>query len=162
MHGNRRFAAVTRSLVMVAVFVAFSSPFAGSADAGDKKKNIELALKVGTTAKPYITVRPRDAKIWRNKPGKPKNVRWWWTVNKTSYAEIFWEIRYEPSKGGGTANYFGDVDIECGQAEIKVQPDKMPDSPNAEWPYSITAYACANGVKAQKLATLNPRIIWAD
>ena len=162
MHENRRFAGVTGTLAIVAVFVAFSSLFAGSADASDKKKNIELTLEVGATAKPFITVRPRDAKIWRNKPDKPKKVRWWWTVNKTSHAEIFWEIRYDPSKGGGTANYFGDVDIECGQAEIKVQPDKKPDFPKAEWPYSITVYACRDGVKAQEIATIDPRIIWND
>ncbi len=48
------------------------------------------------------------------------------------------------------------------QHDIKVQPDKKPDIPKAEWPYSITVFACLDGVKAQKLATLDPRIIWQD
>ena len=98
---------------------------------------------------------------WRNKPNKPKKVEWT-TVNTTRYPELFWELRYDPSKGGGTADYFGDVDIECGVANIKVQPDKKPDFPNAQWPYSVTAYACADGVKAQEVATVDPRIVWKD
>jgi hypothetical protein len=152
MHHRSRFAIIIFGLVIAAVLIA------GSANAADKKRYIELKLDVGSTAKPFIRVLPRDAKIWRNKPGKPKKVEWWWTTNKTSYSEIFWEIRYDPSKGGGTADYFGDVDIACGESK----PDKKPDFPNAEWPYSITVYACSDGVKAQKIATLDPRIKWQD
>jgi hypothetical protein len=146
------------ALIIVVAAVLIASP----ADAADKKTNIQLALDQNINSVVIIKVQPRDAKIWRNKPDKPKKVEWWWTVNDTSYTEIFWEIRYDPSKGGGTANYFGDVDIECGKNEIKVQPDKKPDFPNAVWPYSVTVYACSNGAKAQKLATVDPRIIWKD
>jgi len=143
------------ALIIVAVFVASFSY------AADKKTNIQLALDQNVNGEVVIKVQPRDAKIWRNKPDKPKKVEWWWTVNDTSYPEIFWEIRYDASKGG-TADYFGEVNIECGQKEIKVQPDKKPDIPKAEWPYSITVYACKDGVKAQKIATVDPRIIWQD
>jgi hypothetical protein len=146
------------ALIIVVAAVLIASP----ADAADKKTNIQLALDQNINSVVIIKVQPRDAKIWRNKPDKPKKVEWWWTVNDTSYTEIFLEIRYDPSKGGGTANYFGDVDIECGKNEIKVQPDKKPDFPNAVWPYSVTVYACSNGAKAQKLATVDPRIIWKD
>ena len=82
--------------------------------------------------------------------------------NRTSFNEIFWEFRYDSSKGGDAPNYFGDVDLGCGQKKIKAQPDKKPDSPNAEWPYSITAYACIDGVKGQEIATFDARIIWKD
>jgi len=106
-------------------------------------------------------VDPLNTKIGRNNPNKPKKVNWS-TFNCSPYDELFWELRYDPSKGGGAANYFGDVDIECGKIEIKVQPYNKPDFPNAEWPYSITVYACADGVKAQKIATIDPRIKWQD
>lgn len=162
MHRGTHFASITLALVVAAVFLAFSGPIAGSAGAADKKTTIQLVLNQNVAGIPTIKVQPRDAKIWRNKPEKPKMVEWWWTDNDTSYSEIFWEIRYDPSKGGGTANYFGDVDIECGKTEIKVQPDKKPDFPKAEWPYSITVYACVDGVKAQKIASIDPRIIWND
>jgi len=156
MQQRFRFATITLGLVIAAVLIA------GPADAADKKTTIQLRLDQNINGVPIIKVQPRDAKIWRNKPDKPKKVEWWWTSNDTSYSEIFWEIRYDPSKGGGTADYFGDVDIECGKNEIKVQPDKKPDFPNAEWPYSITVYACKDGVKAQEVASVDPRIIWND
>jgi hypothetical protein len=153
---GRHIAVMALAVVIAAVLIA------GPADAADKKTNIQLMLSQNINGMPIIKVQPRDAKIWRNKPDKPKKVEWWWTFNDTSYSEIFWEIRYDPSKGGGTADYFGDVDIECGKNEIKVQPDKKPDFPNAEWPYSITVYACKDGVKAQEIASVDPRIIWKD
>jgi hypothetical protein len=156
MRYGHRFAATTLALITAAVLIS------AAADAADKKTNIQLALDQNINGEVVIKVQPRDAKIWRNKPDKPKKVEWFWTVNDTSYREIFWEIRYDPSKGGDTANYFGDVDIECGRKDIQVQPDKKPDIPKAQWPYSITVYACKDGVKAQKLATLDPRIVWQD
>jgi len=156
MQRNRCFTAMALIIVVAAVLIA--SP----ADAADKKTTIQLRLDQNINGMPIVKVQPRDAKIWRNKPDKPKKVEWWWSFNDTSYSEIFWEIRYDPSKGGGTADYFGDVDIECGKNEIKVQPDKKPDFPNAEWPYSITVYACKDGVKAQEIASVDPRIIWND
>ena len=156
MRYGHRFAATTLALIIAAVFIA------GFSHAADKKTTIHLALDQNINGEVVIKVQPRDAKIWRNKPDKPKKVEWWWQINDTSYSEIFWEIRYDPSKGGGTADYFGNVNIGCGTNEIKVQPDKKPDFEKAEWPYSIAVYTCRDGVKAQKLATLDPRIIWQD
>ena len=161
MYRDHRFATVTRAFVIVAVLVAFSGPFAGSARAADKT-DVRLSLEVVGNGVARIRVQPPYAKIWRNKPDKPNKVLWWMVDNKTSYSEICWEFRYDPSKEGATANYFGDVDIKCGETRVKVQPDMKPDSPNAKWPYSITAYACVDGVKGQKIAAVDARIIWKD
>jgi len=153
-HGHR-FAVMALGVIIAVVLTA------GLANAADKKTNIQLTLSLDPSGNVLVKVQPLAAKIWRNQPDKPKKVNWW-TVNYSPYDGLFWELRYDPDKGGGTADYFGDVDIECGESEIKVQPDKKPDFPNAEWPYSVTVYACFDGVKAQKLATLDPRIVWKD
>ena len=155
MKGNRRFSALTLATAIAAVSIA------GFTGATDKKTNIRLTLRQDRNGDLLVIVRPQNAKIWRNNPDKPKKVNWW-TDNYSTYGELFWELRYDPDKGGGTADYFGEVDIECGQKEIKVQPDKKPDFPEAEWPYSITVYACIDGAKAQKIAAVDPRIIWKD
>ena len=160
MHGNRRLAAITNTLAIAVVLAVFSGPLAGPADAGENKV-VELQVMTTPTGQFVITVDPAYAKIWRNKPDKPKKINWK-TIDNSPYEELFWELRYDPSKGGGTADYFGDVDIECGQTAIKVQPDKKPDYPNAEWPYSVTVYVCADGVKGKELAAVDPRIIWKD
>jgi len=161
VYRDHRFAAVTRASVIVAVLVAFCGPFAGSANAGDTKA-VRLDLEQGVTGAARVVVNPRDAKIWRNAPGKAQKIRWRMRRNRTSYSQILWEFRYDPSKAGATADYFGDVDLECGGTKVEVPPEIKPDSPNAVWPYTITAYACTNGVKAQKIATFNARIIWRD
>jgi len=156
MKKRLRFATITLTIVIAAVLIA------GSTGAADKKTTIQLRLDENLAERAVIEVQPLDAKIWRNKPDKPKKVEWWWESNVTSFSEIYWEIRYDPSKEGATANYFGDVDIKCGETRVKVQPDKKPDFPKAEWPYSITVFACRDGVKAQEIATVDPRIIWQD
>ncbi|MCW8985538.1 MAG: hypothetical protein OQK55_09360 [Thermoanaerobaculales bacterium] len=154
MRRVHRFASMTLALVIAAAL------FSGSAQAADKT-DVKLTLTVDSAGTATISVDPEDAKIWRNKPDKPKKV-YWKTENNSSHDQLFWELRYDPSKGGGTANYFGDVDIKCGETRVKVQPDKKPDFPKAEWPYSITVFACKDGVKAQEIATVDPRIIWQD
>ena len=146
---------------MALAFVFATVLVAGSAPAADKKTNVQLTLKLAINGNTLIKVQPRDAKIWRDNPDKPKKINWW-TVNFTSFDELFWELRYEPSKGEASANYFGDVDIECREDEITIRPGRTPDIPKAQWPYSITVYACVDGVKAQKLATIDPSIIWND
>lgn len=161
VYRDHSFATVTWAFVIVAVLVAFCGPFAGSARAADNKV-VKLSLEVGVTGAPRIRVQPPYAKIWRNKPDKPNKVLWWMVDNKTPYSEIFWEFRYDSSKKGATADYFGDVDLECGGTRVEVPPEMKPDSPGAEWPHSITAYACADGGKAQKIATFDARIIWKD
>jgi len=160
MSSKHRVTRITRAVVFVAALAVFGGPLASSAMAKDQTE-IQLALSLDLKGNAVVKVVPSQAKIWRKKPDKPKKV-YWWTVNTTPYEELFWELRYDPSKGGGTADYFGDVDIECGTESIKVQPDKTPDFPYAEWPYSVSVYACANGEKAQKLGTVDPRIVWKD
>lgn len=145
---------------VAAALVFFSGPGAGSARA-DESKDITLELSIDGAGTATITVDPEDAQIWRNKPNKPKKVNWK-TVNSSPHPGLFWELRYDPDKGGGSADYFGEVDIACGETGTKVQPDKKPDFPHAQWPYSVTVYACAEGAKGQQLATVDPRIVWKD
>ena len=154
MQNPLRLATMTLAIVIAALLIA------GSAEAADKK-DVKLTLDINSAGTAVISVDPEDAQIWRNKPNKPKKVNWK-TVNNSSHAQLFWELRYDPDKGGGTANYFGDVDIACGETAKKIQPDKKPDFPYAQWPYSVTAYACVDGVKGQEVATVDPRIIWND
>lgn len=162
MHRNHRIANITWAIVGVAIIIAFSGPCAGSAQAGDTKV-VKLELDEVGSGITRIRVNPREAKIWRAAPGKAQKIRWWMIRNRTSYPKIMWEFRYDASKQGATADYFGDVDLECGGTRVEVPPEMKPDSPNAEWPYSITAYACVDGVKAQKIATVDTaRVVWQD
>lgn len=149
-----------RLAIMALAAVIAGLMIAGTAEAADEK-DVKLTLPVSSAGPATITVDPEDAEIRRNKPNKPKKV-YWHTVNESSHDQLFWELRYDPGKGGGTANYFGDVDIECGKTAIKVQPDKKPDFPYPQWPSSVTVYACADGIKAQKVAAVDPRTIWKD
>jgi len=154
MNRDRHYSPVTLALIVVASLAA------GSAFAADKTE-INLTLTVDSSGAATINVDPEDATIWRNKPDKPKKV-YWMTENNSSYDELFWELRYDPDKGGGSANYFGDVDIACGESDIKVQPDKKPDIPYAEWPYSVTVYSCVDGEKSEMILEVDPRIKWGD
>lgn len=149
-----------RQLVVFSFVLLTAVMLAGSAEAADQKE-VKLTLNVNSSGASTITVDPENTQIWRNKPNKPKKI-YWKTVNNSSHAQLFWELRYDPEKGGGTANYFGDVDLECGTTSIKVQPDKKPDFPFAQWPYSVTVYSCVDGSKGQKLAEVDPRIVWKD
>jgi hypothetical protein len=124
-----------------------SGVLAGSANAGDRKV-VRLELKQVSTGAPIIIVNPPHAKIWRKAPGKAQEIRWWMKRNRTSYYEIVWEFRYDPTKKGAAADYFGEVDLGCGETRVDALPKMKPDSPNAEWPYTITAYACHKGKKA--------------
>jgi hypothetical protein len=133
---------------------------ASSLDAGDSK-SITLTLAIDGSGTATISVDPENAMIWRNRPDKPKKVEWR-TVNDTAHAELYWELRFDPDKGGGSADYFGDVDIACRESAKKVQPDKKPDFPFAQWPYSVTVFTCVDGVKGERLVTADPRIVWKD
>lgn len=143
-----------------AVIVTFGGLSATTSEAADKT-DVELTLAVDSAGTATITIDPEDAQIWRNELDKPKKI-YWTTVNTSSHDQLFWELRYAPDKGGGSADYFGNVDIVCGETDIKVQPDKKPDVPYAQWPYSVTVFACADGAKGQELATVDPRIVWKD
>jgi hypothetical protein len=146
------------SLIVAIATVALVAT--GTAEAADKT-DVQLTLMDDGSGALAISVDPENAQIWRNKPDKPKKV-YWYTANETSYDELSWELRYDPSKGGGTADYFGAVDIECGKDSIKVQPDKKPDAPHAEWPYSVAVYSCVDGARGDLLAEVDPRIVWKD
>ena len=108
-----------------------------------------------------IIVTPETATIWRTKHGKVKKVEWAALAN-AEYPELYWELRWAPSKGGGSDNFFGDVDLPCGESHIKVQPRPKPTIPYAEWPYMVTVYSCSDGAKGQEIATVDPRIRWDD
>jgi hypothetical protein len=149
-----------RSIVMILLFVVMAAVVSDPAQAADKK-DVQLTLSVDSAGNATISVHPQDQHIWRNKPNKPKKINWK-TVNNSSHIQLFWELRYDPGKGGGTADYFGDVDIECDQTAIKVQPDKKPEFPYAQWPYSVAVFACVDGAKGDKLAEVDPRIVWKD
>jgi hypothetical protein len=161
MHRDQRFAAITRSLRVVGVLAVLSvGLLAGPAHAGDDRL-VRLKLLTESSGRQLIMVDPPHAKIWRNTPNKPKNVSWS-TVNYSPYEQLYWEIRYHPSGSGNSANYFGDVDIECGETEIIVQPDIKPDSAHAEWAYKVTVYACVDGARGQYVANDTARIVWKD
>lgn len=124
-------------------------------------REITLGLSINEAGHPTITVSPETAAIWRNKHGKVKKVEWAALAN-AEHAELYWELRWAPSKGGGTDNFFGNVDLPCGVTKIKVQPNPKPKIPYAEWPYMVTVYSCSGGAKGQRLATVDPRIRWDD
>ena len=149
-----------RLAIMALAAIIAGLMIAGTAEAADTK-DVKLTLNFDAAGAASISVDPEDAQIWRKKPDKPKKVNWK-TVNKSRHTQLFWELRYDPDKGGGSANYFGDVDIACGETAKKVQPDKKPDFPYAQWPYSVTVYSCVDGAKGAKLAEVDPRIVWKD
>ncbi len=124
-------------------------------------REITLELTMDGAGYPTIIVTPETATIWRTKHGKVKKVEWTALAN-AEHAELYWELRWDPSKGGESENFFGNVDLPCGVTEIKVQPKPKPTIPYAEWPYMVTVYSCSDGAKGQELATVDPRIRWDD
>jgi hypothetical protein len=161
MFRDRRFAPITLALTIAVVLVASGGPMAGFAHSGDET-NVRLNLMLQPSGKQVIRVDPPHAKIWRDTPDKPKDI-YWMIIQNAIYYELFWELRYDPTEGDGSADYFGDIDIECGKTEITDQLDKKPDSPFAHWPYSVTVYACVDGFKAQKLGSVGKlQIVWKD
>lgn len=161
MNRNQLLGAITNTFAIAVVFALTMVASASSMDAADNERSVLLTLRVERTGMTIVKVQPRDAKIWRNDPEKPRIVRWW-TVNNTQYQEVYWEIRHDTSRADETADYFGEINIECGQTEVSVQPVTVPDSPNARWPYVVNVYGCKDGKKAQKLSTLNPTVVWKD
>lgn len=161
MFRDRRFAPITLALTIAVVLVASGGPMAGFAHAGDETI-VRLKVMLQPSGRQVIRVDPPRAKIWRDTPDKPKEI-YWMTIEGGTYYELFWELRYDPTEGEGSVNYFGDFDIECGKTAITVQPTKEPDVPFAEWPYSVTVYACVDGFKAQELDSVDKMfIIWKD
>jgi len=134
--------------------------WAGNAAANDAREVTLTAVADGTGGC-TITVSPETAIISRSNNAKIKKVYWVGESNP-EFGELYWEIRYDPGKGGGSENYFGDVNLACGASSIKVQPKPKPNIPNAEWPYMVTVYRCVDGAKGSYLCTVDPRIKWND
>ena len=124
-------------------------------------REITLELAMGGAGSPTIIVTPETATIWRTKHGKVKKVEWA-ALPDAEHPELYWELRWDPSKDGGSDNFFGNVDLPCGDSHIKVQPNPKPTIPYAQWPYMVTVYSCSDGVKGQEIATVDPRIRWDD
>lgn len=151
----RRMAAAILAVACVVLI-----PWTDSAEANDAKE-VTLEVVTGPSGECTITVSPETAVISRGPNAKIKKVYWVAKPN-SDLGELYWELRYDPGKGGGTENYFGDVNLGCGAGSIKVQPNPKPKIPNAEWPYMVTVYRCENGAKGPYLCTVDPRIRWND
>lgn len=108
-----------------------------------------------------ITVDPEIAVISRSEDARITKVDWVAQPNE-KLGKLFWELRYDPGKGGASKNYFGGVDLGCGKASKKIRPEIRPTTPNAEWPYMVTVYRCKDGNKSEYLCTVDPRIKWND
>ena len=161
MNRHQHLGATTHVFAIAFFFALSMVALASPVDADDTERSVLLTLRVERTGVTMVKVQPRDAKLWRNDPEKPHEIRWW-TINNTQYEEVYWEIRHDSSRSGSEGDYFGEIDIECGQSEVTVQPVTVPDSPNARWPYVVNVYGCYDGKKAQKLSTLSPLVLWKD
>jgi len=124
-------------------------------------REVTLQLSFDGAGTCVISVNPEVGTIWRGASQKIKKV-YWVAPSNSRYPELYWELRWDPDKGGASEDFFGAVDLPCGVNNIKVQPDPKPKIPNAEWPYSVSVYSCADGAKSQHLCTVDPRIRWDD
>ena len=147
-------------MVVVCVGVVLSS-WTGSVAADSDAKEVTLTAVADGADGCTITVSPETAIISRGARAKIKKVYWVAEPN-AELGELYWELRYDPGKGGGSENYFGDVNLVCGESSIKVQPKPKPKIPNAEWPYMVTVYSCSDGAKSEYLCMVDPRIKWND
>ena len=152
---------VSKLSVMAACACVGLFSWVGAAAADPDAKEVTLTVVADGAGGCTITVSPETAIISRGSNAKIKKVYW---VGQSSpeFGEIYWELRYDPGKGGGSENYFGDVNLGCGASSIKVQPKPKPRIPNAEWPYMVTAYQCVDGAKGPYLCMVDPRIKWND
>jgi hypothetical protein len=146
---------------MIAIACGILISWPGLAAADDDSREVTLTAVADGSGGCTITVSPETAIISRGNNEKIKKV-YWVAAPNAELGELFWELRYDPGKGGGSENYFGDVNLTCGESSIKVQPKPKPKIPNAEWPYMVTAYRCADGAKGPYLCTVDPRIKWND
>lgn len=153
---HRKLPAAVRILATIAMLILLGVPAASAQQPDAREITLELSADGQT-----IVVTPETATIWRTKHGKVKKV-YWAALPDDQQGDLYWELRWDPSKGGESENYFGDVDLPCGVTEIKVQPKPKPKIPYAEWPYMVTVYSCSGGAKGEELATIDPRIRWDD
>jgi hypothetical protein len=159
---NARFV-MTIKVVSVAVLIAaLGVPLANQAAAADRgeARVVRLDCSVSTAGRPFINATPARAKLWRNDPEKFSKIEWM-IDNFSPYDELYWEIRpLEEDQPG----YFSDMDIPCGQTTMVVAPAEVPDTAKAQWPYRVSVYVCADGVKGDLKASAetNLRIVWKD
>lgn len=154
---------IERSLAVVIFVISCGvvMSWPGLAAADNDSREVTLTAVADGSGGCTITVSPETAIISRGNNAKIKKV-YWVAAPNPDLGELYWEIRYDPGKGGGSENYFGDVNLACGAPSIKVQPNPKPQTPNAEWPYMVTVYSCENGAKGPYLCTVDPRIRWND
>jgi len=145
------------AIVGILVSASASNAWADPPDA----REVTLQLTIDDGGNCSITVSPETATISRGQNKKIKKVYWVAPPNN-QYPELYWELRWDPDKGGATENFFGDANLACGVNNIKVQPNPKPKKPNAEWPYAVSVYSCSGGEKSQHLCTVDPRIRWDD
>jgi len=108
-----------------------------------------------------IHVYPDKPVIWKAANKKLKGVRWTVIDNPaTAGMNLCWELRYKPDSIYATGNYFGDLDIDCGDNCIEKKPTE-PSSSQESWPYSIEVFECKSGTKTS-LYKRDPRVKWAD
>ena len=158
--GQKRFER-PRFAVALVVACGVLVSFAAGAWAANDSREVTLTAVSDGAGGCTIPVSPETAIISRGNNAKIKKVYWVAEPN-AEFGELYWELRYDPGKGGGTDNYFGDVDLACGESSIKVQPKPKPKIPNAEWPYMVTVYSCSDGAKSEYRCTVDPRIKWND
>jgi len=152
-----RLAAIAAVTTVALVVIGVPATAQGQGDA----REVTLELSVDDSGGCHISVYPETAVIWRGANQKLKKVVWVATPNQ-DHGELFWELRWDPDKGGGSEDYFGAVDLGCGESRIKVQPSSKPKIPQAEWPYAVTVFACEGGEKSEQICSVDPRIRWDD
>jgi hypothetical protein len=124
-------------------------------------REVTLQLSFDNADRCTISVSPETATIFRGEHQKIKKV-YWVAAPNSQFPELYWELRWDPEKGGATEDYFGAVDLPCGVNNIKVQPKPKPKIANAEWPYSVSVFKCSDGAKSEHLCSVDPRIRWDD
>jgi hypothetical protein len=146
-------------VIVVACGVLMMWP--GDAAADNDAREVTLTAVADGSGGCTITVSPETAIISRGNNARIKKV-YWVTEPNAELGDLYWELRFDPGKGGGSENFFGAVNLACGKNSIKVQPKPKPKVPNAEWPYMVTVYRCVDGAKGPYLCTVDPRIKWND
>jgi hypothetical protein len=110
-----------------------------------------------------VNVTPSRAKLWRDNAQRPSELLFK-VFNHSPYSEVFWEVRFDEDSKVASEDYFGAVDIACGERSLVVTPANLPSTEGAEWPFAVTAYACFDGVKGPQKAVsvVKPRVVWKD
>ena len=138
---------------------------AGVAEASelDDLEVIRLRLGVERSGGFFLMVAPPRTKLWRDTPDRPWMIRWK-VADNGLYGDLYWVIRYDSDSDAASNDYFGDIDIACGERGMDVVPEMKPEEPNATWPYKVTVHLCVDGVKGPAKETLNakPKIIWRN